>query len=344
MTRRLSRRTFMAGAAGTVGIAATRPVFAQANDRKYILATATTGGTYYPVGVALATLTKVKLEPTFKVSLSAIASAGSGENVKLLREKQAQFAILQGLFGAWAAKGAGMLKGDGPQKNIRSISMLWVNVEHFLVRNEYAKTGTMADLQNLKGKKFSIGARNSGTEGSGRSILAGLGIDPDKHFDIVYMGYNPTADALQNGTIDGANLPGGVPVTAITQTMAKMGDQVTILNFTDDEVKRSNGDIGVELWTRYVVAPNAYPGQSKPINTVAQPNFLAVNDDVDEEAVYLVTKAIYENLSFLNNIHKATNYMALEKALAGLPAPLHPGAAKFYQEKGMAIPSALMPS
>lgn len=344
MTLKISRRKFVAGAAGTATLAMGSGALGQAKDRQYILATATTGGTYYPVGVALATLTKVKLEPKHKVSLSAISSAGSGENVKLLREKQAQFAILQGLFGAWAAKGTGMLKGDGPQKNIRSISMLWVNVEHFVVKKDYAKTGTMADLQNLKGKKFSIGARNSGTEGSGRTILAGLGYDVDKHFDVVYMGYNPTADALQNGTIEGANLPGGVPVTAITQTMAKMADQVAILNFTDDEVKRSNSDIGVDLWFRYKIAADAYPGQSKPIDTVAQPNFLAVNDDVNEEAVYLVTKAIYENLSFLNNIHKATNYMALEKALSGLPAPLHPGAAKFYKEKGMTIPPALMPA
>ena len=343
MTQRINRRTFVAGAAGAVGLTAAGGVFAQPANRQYILATATTGGTYYPVGVAIATLTKVKLEPKQKVSLSAISSAGSGENVKLLRENQAQFAILQGLFGAWASTGTGMLKGDGPQKNIRSVSMLWVNVEHFLIRSELATTGSMADLQNLKGKKFSIGARNSGTEGSGRTILAGLGVDTDNHFDVAFMGYNPSADALQNGTIVGANLPGGVPVTAVTQALANMGDKLQVLDFTDDEVTRSNGDIGVELWTRYVVPPDSYPGQSKPINTVSQPNFLAVNADVDEEAVYLITKAIYENLGFLNNIHKATLAMALEKALAGLPAPLHPGAAKFYMEKGMTIPPALMP-
>ena len=344
MTLRINRRTFLGGATGAVGLTLAGKAFAQAKDRQYILATATTGGTYYPVGVAIATLTKVKLEPKEKVSLSAISSAGSGENVKLLRENQAQFAILQGLFGAWAAKGTGMLKGDGPQKNIRAISMLWVNVEHFLVRSDLAKTGTMADMEGLKGQKFSIGARNSGTEGSGRTILTGLGIDTDKHFDVVYMGYNPTADALQNGTIVGGNLPGGVPVTAVTQALANMGDKVRILDFTDDEVTRSNGDIGVELWTRYVIPAESYPGQSKPINTIAQPNFLAVNADIDEEAVYLITKAIYEDLSFLNNIHKATKDMALEKALAGLPAPLHPGAAKFYEEKGMTIPPALMPT
>lgn len=346
MSYSIDRRRFVAGATGVAGLAVAGPAFAQAKpkDRKYILATATTGGTYYPVGVAIATLTKVKLEPKEKVSLSAIASAGSGENVKLLRENQAQFAILQGLFGAWAGKGSGMLKGDGPQKNIRSVGMLWVNVEHFLIRSDLAKTGTVADLQALKGKKFSIGARNSGTEGSGRTILSGLGIDTDKHFDVVYMGYNPTADALQNGTILGANIPGGVPVSAITQTMAKMGDKVRVLDFTDAEVKQANKDIGVDLWTRYVIPAKSYPGQTKPINTVAQPNFLAVNANVDEDAVYLVTKTMFENLGFLNNIHKATNAMALDKAIAGLPVPLHPGAVKYFKEKGLKIPSALMPT
>ncbi len=345
MPQSISRRIFAAGIAGSVALAASAPALAQdkPKDRKYILATATTGGTYYPVGVAIATLTKIKLEPKHKISLSAIASAGSGENIKLMRENQAQFAILQGLFGAWAKKGTGKLKGDGPQKNLRSVSMLWVNVEHFVVRSDVAKSGNVSDLAALKGKKFSIGARNSGTEGSGRTILAGLGVDTDKHFDVVYMGYNPTADALQNGTILGANIPGGVPVSAITRTMAQMGDKVKVLDFTDDQVKKSNADIGIDLWTRYVIPAKSYPGQTKPINTISQPNFLAVNADVDEDAVYMVTKAIFENLAFLQGIHKATNAMALDKAIAGLPAPLHPGALKFYKEKGINVPAALMP-
>ena len=78
------------------------PGFAAGNEKKYLLTTASTGGTYYPVGVALSTLIKVKLEPKFKIGMSAINSAGSGENVKLLRENEAQFAILQGLYGYWA--------------------------------------------------------------------------------------------------------------------------------------------------------------------------------------------------------------------------------------------------
>lgn len=336
----MTRRLAMLSAAiitGTIAMTAT----AQAQEaRSYILSTASTGGTYYPVGVALATLTKVKLEPSTKISLSAISSAGSGENVKLLREDQAQFAILQGLFGQWAWTGTGKVEADGKQENLRSVSMLWQNVEQMLVASEHAETGTIDDLANFAGKTFSIGSRNSGTEGSGQTILGNLGIDYTA-FDTVNQGYTPSAEGMQNGTILGANLTGGPPTGAVTQAFAAMGDGVTMLEFTDEQMARANGD--GELWTRYVIPAGTYPGQDADVNTIAQPNFLAVNASVDEDAVYEITKTIFENLSFLNNIHAATKAMALEKAIGGLPAPLHPGAAKYYQEQGIEIPASLMP-
>ena len=337
---KISRRALALTVGGVLllGSAATT---SQAQDaRSYILATATTGGTYYPVGVALATLVKVKLEPTENLSMAAISSAGSGENVKLMRENQAQFSILQGLFGAWAADGSGMLEAEGPQPHLRSISMLWVNVEHFVVSKEMAKTGTVDDLAEFGGAPFSIGARNSGTEGSGRAIMDGLGIDPDEVFEVVYMGYTPTAEALQNGTIKGANIPGGVPVSAVSQAFAST-DDLTILGFTEEQIARANSEF--ELWPAYEIPADTYPGQSEAVTTIAQPNFLAVRDDIPEEDVYLITKTMYENLPFLQNIHAATNDMALEKALAGLPIPLHPGALRFYEEQGIEVPDRLKP-
>ncbi|WP_290702432.1 TAXI family TRAP transporter solute-binding subunit [Amphritea sp.] len=337
-----SKRTLIKGLGVAVALSATlgSAALVQAEEkRSYILATASTGGTYYPVGVALATLTKVKLEPKYKVSLSAINSAGSGENIKLLGENEAQFAILQGLYGAWAWSGEGSLKSSGPQTHLRSVSMLWQNVEQFAVKSDLVKSGTIADLAELKGKKFSIGKKNSGTEGSGRQILGGLGMEADS-LDLAYMGYGPSADALQNGTINGMNIPSGVPTSAITRAYAALGSDMTVLDFTDEQIKEANG--GYKLWTRYVIPANTYPGQTKDINTMAQPNFLAVRDDVSEEDVYLLTKTVYENLPFLNGIHKATKAMALEKAIAGLPLPLHPGAARYYKEAGLTIPAHLI--
>jgi TRAP transporter TAXI family solute receptor len=115
---------------------------------------------------------------------------------------------------------------------------------------------------------------------------------------------------------------------------------MAILDFTDAQMKQADGGLG--LWTRYVIPAATYPNQKKEIRTIAQPNFLAVRADVDEDAVYQITKTVYENLPFLNAIHGATKAMAIEKAISGLPMPLHPGAAKYYQEVGIKIPSRLM--
>ena len=308
-------------------------------ERSYILATASTGGTYYPVGVALATLSKVKLAPKQHFSLAAISSAGSGENVKLLNENEAQFAILQGLYGAWAWQGLGPYEKSGSQTQLRSVSMLWQNVEHFIVRSDLAETGTMSDLENLNGKKFSIGKKNSGTENSGRQIMKGLSVNPEQ-FKLAFMGYGGSASALQNGTIDGMNTPAGVPVGAVTQAFAALGEDIQLLSFTDEQIKQANGDYNI--WTKYEIPANTYPGVDKPITTIAQPNFLAVREDISEEDVYQLTKAIYENLPFLQGIHKATKAMALEKGIAGLPVPLHPGAARYYKEVGIELPSELI--
>ena len=330
----------LAIAAVTIAFFTANPAQA-AEERSYLLATATTGGTYYPVGVAISTLTKVKLQPKHKIGMSAINSAGSGENIKLLRDNEVQFAILQGLFGYYAWNGKGPVENDGPQKELRSVSMLWQNVEHFTILADKVKTGTIADLENLKGERMALGAKNSGTIGSNKFLLGNLGIDADKSFELVYGGYGPSADALQNGQIAGLGIPGGAPTGAITRVMAAMGDKIKILDFTDEQAKKADGGFG--LYTRYVIKAGTYPGQAKDINTIAQPNFLAVRADVDEEAVYMITKTIYENLPFLNAIHKATSVMALEKALAGLPMPLHPGAAKYFKEAGLDIPARLMP-
>jgi len=312
-----------------------------AEERSYLLATASTGGTYYPVGVAIATLIKVKLQPKQKIGMSAINSAGSGENVKLLRDNEAQFAILQGLYGYYAWNGKGPIEKEGPQKELRAVSMLWQNVEQFIVQADKAKTGTISDIEGLKGERMSLGKKNSGTIGSNTFLLKNLGIDAASSFDLVYVGYGPSADALQNGQIAGMSTPAGSPTGAVTRAFASMGDKIKMLDFTDDQIKKADG--GLNLWTRYVIEAGTYPGQTQDIKTIAQPNFLAVRSDLDEEAVYLITKTIYENLPFLNAIHKATKVMALEKALAGLPMPLHPGAAKFYKEAGLQVPDRLMP-
>lgn len=309
-------------------------------QRSYILATASTGGTFYPVGVALATLTKLKLAKTHNVSLSAINSAGSAENVRLLMKGEVQFGLVQGLYGADAWAGRGTVAALGPQKNLRSISTLWQNVEHFVVDQSYVKTGTVDDLKQLKGKTLAFGKKNSGTLGSNAYLLRNLGLDLVKDFRLMHGGYGPSARALQDGKVVGLSTPAGVPINAIVQLHAARKGGVKILSFTPEQLKKADG--GLNLWSSYEIPANTYPGQKDAVVTIAQPNFLAVNADVPEEDVYQVTKAMYENLTFLQAIHKATKSMALERAMKNLPVPLHPGAARFYREKGLQIPDNLI--
>ncbi len=329
---------FVKGAVAALTLAIAAP--AQAEEADYILATASTGGTYYPVGVALATLVKVKLEPSQNIAMSAISSAGSGENVRLIREGEAQFGIMQGLFGYYAATGTGPLEEVGAQEDLRSVTMLWQNVEQFVVASDVAATGTMADFTALTGEAMALGRQNSGTIGSNAALLGGLGVDINTDYELVYAGYGPSAEALQNGQVRGISTPAGVPTGAISNLMAAAGDGVTMLSFTDEELAAADG--GRELWTRYVIPAGTYPGQEADVNTIAQPNFLATSADVSEENVYMITKTIYENLPFLQAIHPATNAMNIEAAIAGLPLPLHPGAARYYQEIGIDIPDRLI--
>ena len=307
-------------------------------SRPYILTTATTGGTYYPVGVALATIAHAQLNETKGISLTAISSAGSLENVKLLRDNQAQFALLQGPFGAWSWNGEGPV--SKPQTHVRSVSAMWQNVEHFVLLSELAKTGEIMDLADLDGERFVLGARNSGAEQTGRFILDTLGIDYENKFNLAYMGYGPTTSAIQDGNIVGMNIPAGAPVSSITQAYAMLGDRLTILNWTQETLDKLNAKY--PLWDWYDFPPGTYPNQTKLIRTIGSPNVLVTRSDIPEDVVYNVTKVIWENLATLQEIHGATKDMRLEIAIDGLGAPLHPGAIRYYREVGLEIPERLI--
>ncbi len=314
----------------------------RAFDKKLqlVLATATTGGTYYPVGVAIATITTNNLDKSDNISMTAITSAGSGENIQLLKNKEADLAIIQSLYGAMAWQGRGRY-ADKPQRYIRSLTVLWENVEHFVLLEKYVDSGNMSDLKNITKKNFSIGKRGSGTETSGRVILEALGYNPTQDFKLKYLGYNPSAGALQNGRIVGMNIPAGPPASAITQAYAVLGPRgMRILDFTERQLEAVNSEYAV--WKRAILEAGTYPGQDKPIQTVSQSNLLVVHEDVGEDQIYKIVKNMYDNLSFLHQVHRATEKMSVETALAGLSVPLHPGALRYYREQGLSIPSHLL--
>lgn len=312
---------------------------AKSIKKKYVIATASAGGTYYPVGIGIATIASKKLLKEHNIIFSAITSAGSAENVNMLKNKEVNFAILQGLFGSMAWQGKAKYEGDA-RKNLRSVSMLWQNVEQFTIRAKDVKTGNIKDLKNLYGKKFSIGGRSSGARVSAQTILDSLGIEYGK-MELEFLGYTASANALFENKIDGMNTPGGVPTPAICNVFIRIGEEnLKMLEFNKEDLEKINNNYPV--WSPYVIKADTYPDQKKDIHTIAQPSLLVVTKDTPAEVVYLLTKTIYENLPFLHDVHKATKSIALEKAIVGLPMPLHEGAARFYKEQGINIPGSLI--
>ncbi|ESQ13785.1 MAG: TAXI family TRAP transporter solute-binding subunit [Thiohalocapsa sp. PB-PSB1] len=313
-----------------------------ANDaRNYVLATASTGGTYYPVGVGIGTLVNVFLQPSQKIGLLTLNTAGSRENIQLLEDNYAQLALVEALYGYEAWNGLGPYAEVGPQKELRAISSLWHDAEQFLTVAENVKTGTIMDLAGLQGGRLAIGARGSGARGSNLRILTNLGLDPDTDFELVNLDYAASVPALRRGQVAAASTPGGLPTGDVSVAFGTMGKRVRMLGFTEEQAAKADGGLGI--WAPYVVPAGTYPGQDEDINTIAQINFLAVRADVEEEAVYQITKTIYEHLPFLNRLHRATQELSPEHALDGLPVPLHAGAARYFEEIGLTIPDRIKP-
>ncbi|GBF12339.1 MULTISPECIES: TAXI family TRAP transporter solute-binding subunit [Tepidibacillus] len=318
---------------GLVGCSSSTTSSNGGGGMKFInIATASTGGSYYPIGVGMATLWTEKLKG---VNASAQSSAGSVENIDLLRNGEAQIAIFQGLIGSMAYQGKGAFEGK-KYDGLRSISMLWPNVEHFVLKEELAKTGNILDL---KGSNFSVGPQASGTEQSTMVIFEGVGlskadIKPD------YLGYNDAASAIKDGRISGASMPAGTPVAAVTDLYASKAG-VKVLEFTDEQLASINKLYNT--WFRFVIPVETYPGQKEEIKTIAQPNWLGVANTVDEKLVYDLTKTLFENLDYMYSVHNSAKSIKLETSLNGLPAPLHIGAYKYFKEKGLEIPEHLIP-
>lgn len=307
-------------------------------DESIIIATASAGGTYYPVGVAIAALITDKLAND-GIEMNAITSAGSDENIQLLKKEKADFAIIQGLLGSMAWQGVGEYEGK-PETEIRSVTMLWENVEHFIIYSEYAKTGNISDLQNLDGEKFSIGKKGSGTEISGKTIIAAVGFNTN-NFNFKHIGYTASSIALEEREVMGMNIPAGPPVSAITQAFTTIGsDKITLLEFSDEQLDTIKSKYPV--WGRYVIPAKTYPDQNEDIKTISQPNILVATPKISDEIVYKILETIYSNLDYLQIMHKATEAIKLEKAISGLPIPLHSGAIKFYKDKGIEIPEHLI--
>lgn len=294
----------------------------------------------YSVGVGISSLAKIKLLPEFGIDLTAVESAGSVENMALLEDDKAQFAIVDALVGHFARTGTGVFAEQEPVDDIRVVAALWRDAGHVIVERDYVSTGTIDDFAALQGMKVSLGPPASGALAANRLVMNRLGIDLEDDYDVVQQSLLESSAALQAGEVKAITSATRAPAAPIRDVMAASDGGWQLLEFTDAQL--SEADDGLGLWTRYVIPAGTYPGQEGDVGTIGTSQLLVVRGDVDEEVVYQLTKAIFENLGFLRNIHEAVYETSLDRALTGLTMSLHPGALRYYQEVGLLTPDATL--
>jgi len=292
------------------------------------VATATTGGAYYPIGNAIAQLWNDKVPG---VKASAQATNGTPHNIQLMARREAEVAIAQSGVVYQAVNGVEAYKDQGKHTHFKAMTQLYPNVMQWVVRKE-SRVQTLADL---KGKKVVPGAQNSATELNSREMFAVLGLDYRTRDDLKadYMDYNQAADQLKNKHAEATLLAGGVPTAAVLDVMTS--GEGRLLSLPDDYVQKLCAKY--PWYSPFTIPANSYKGQDREVKTVAVTNILIVRNDLPDDLVYGLVKAMYDDAPRLAAAHAAMKAFKLEDGLKGITGvvDLHPGAARFFKSKGM---------
>jgi TRAP transporter TAXI family solute receptor len=292
------------------------------------VATATTGGAYYPIGNAIAQLWNEKVPG---VRASAQATNGTPHNLQLMAKKDAEVAIAQTGVVFQAVNGVGAYEGQGKATFFSAMTHLYPNVMHWVVRPE-AKIATLADL---KGKRLIPGPQNSATELNSREMLGLIGVDYRTKGDLKadYLDYSQAAEQLKNKQADAIQIAGGVPTAAVLDVMTS-GDG-RLLSLPDGYVEKLTARY--PWYFPYTIPANTYRNQPQDVRTVAVANILVVRNDLPAPLVHDLLAAMYDNADALIAAHAAMKAFRLgdgEKGIQGVVA-LHPGAVRFFQERGV---------
>lgn len=299
-------------------------------EYKINIATATTGGVYYPMGNALAQIWSKNVPG---VKATAQSTAGTPQNIELMQNKEAEVAFGQNGICYYAYNGTGTYQGK-PVKSIRGMLALYPNVMHMVVR----KGSGIKSVADLKGKKFVPGQVASATEINGREILSVYGLNYQKDKGEVnvtadFVGYNEAADLLKDGHTDAILIAGGLPTAAVMDVLASGAGE--LISIEPDKIQEISKNFP---WYFEITIPKGtYPNQTEDIKTVSVSNVLIVREDLPEDLVYNLTKAVYDYHDDLVAGHQAAKDTTLENAMNGMIIPLHPGAVKYFTEKGIKV-------
>ena len=328
MTNLVTRRSFgLLGTAFAVAMSFGAPAMAQT---QLSIATGGTGGVYYPMGGGLAEIINNHIDG---YSATAEVTGASVENMGLIATGDADLAIGLADTVAQAYSGTGRFEGQ-QLPMIRGLASLYANMVHIVALEDAGITS----LEDLRGKRVSIGAPGSGTEVNTNAILEANGISYDD-IDEQRLNFNETADALANGDIDAGFWSVGAPTSSILN-LATTQDIVIIALSEAELAAAMDADSTFAMTT---LAGGSYTGVDEDITVLGIPNVLTVSSEMSDDVAYAITKAMYENIDELQAVHPAARETTVEFALSATPVPLHPGAIRYFEEIGETIPDNLRP-
>lgn len=284
-----------------------------------------TSGVYYPLGVALAN-TYGKL-PGVKASVQA--TKASVENLNLLNQGRGEIGFSLGDSVSQAWTGNEEVGFKAPLSKLRAIAGIYPNYIQ-IVASADSGIKTLADL---KGKRISVGAPKSGTELNARAIFAAAGLTYKDFARVEYLPFGESVDLMKNRQIDATLQSSGLGVASIRDLSNAIA--IVIVPVPADTIAKVNDPAYIAA----TIPAGTYGGQDQDVPSAAVQNFLVTHEGVSEQLAYDMTKGLFDNLDQLQAAHAAAKAIRLSPAAAQAPIPLHPGAARFYQEKGL-LPAA----
>lgn len=315
-------KTILVSAALGVGLAAGA---AQAQERVFFgIATGGTGGTYYPLGGMLAQVISNNADLEGK-KLSATAETGNASvaNAGLLGRGDIESAFVAADILDSAYKGKNQFEGKA-QKNLRALGALYPEAVQLV-----AQPG-LDSFSDLEDKSVSSGSPGSGQWQLLGDLLNAHGMSRDD-VNEDYSSFSQSAEKIKDGNLNASLITAGAPTASIVELAN--GHDINIIPLTGEPIKKLRET--QPYYTSTVLPGGTYKGVDMDVETIAVRAIWATHADLPEDIAYAVTKALYENTETLGKVHVKGKEISVETALESVSIPLHPGAEKYFREKGI---------
>ena len=289
-----------------------------------ILSTGDETGTYYSFGNLLAQ----KVSAYTTTFVATVTSGGSKDNIRALARNEAQLAFTQYDAMIYAREGTNTFRVNGPNSSFSVVAALYPEAVHIVTLDP--KITSVADL---KGRRVSIGAAGSGIYFNAVDILNAYGLS-EKDIAASYYTYSEAVDMLLGGWLDAVFVVAGAPVNVVTA----LTEDRPIYLISLDEAHIKALTAGDSVYSRAVIEAGVY-GTPQDCMTVAVDAVIIADNGVPADEVYDFVRGIYDNVPSLESESRFAEYLSPELAASIAAVPYHPGAARYYAEHGISVPT-----